>query len=127
MRRSKTVTAVVLSWLQFATATGHESPIAAAQPGAVSEVESVSVTVSDMDRAIDFYSHVLTFTPISDQKVSGPAYERLWGVPGARARIVRLALGDEQLELLALQIRKPPVYRAVFFFMDGIDDIGRSG
>ena len=62
-------------------------------------VEAVGFTVSDMDRAIDFYSGVLTFVKISDVEVTGDAYERMTGVFGARARIVRMRLGDELIEL----------------------------
>ena len=65
----------------------------------VRAVEAVGFTVSDMDRAIDFYSRVLTFEKISDVELTGDAYERLEGVFGARARVVRMKLGDELIEL----------------------------
>jgi catechol 2,3-dioxygenase-like lactoylglutathione lyase family enzyme len=52
-----------------------------------------------MDRAVDFYTHVLTFEKVSDVEVAGREYELLEGVFGARARIVRLRLGDDVLEL----------------------------
>ena len=38
---------------------------------------------------------VLPFEIIAEEEVSGPEYERLFGVFGMRARIVRLRLGDE--------------------------------
>jgi catechol 2,3-dioxygenase-like lactoylglutathione lyase family enzyme len=57
------------------------------------------MTVSDMDRAIDFYTHALPFEKLSDVEVSGRDYELMEGVFGARMRIVRLKLGDETLEL----------------------------
>jgi catechol 2,3-dioxygenase-like lactoylglutathione lyase family enzyme len=53
-----------------------------------------------MDRAVDFYTRVLTFEELSDREVSGGGYEHLWGLFGVRVRAVRLRLGDEQLELL---------------------------
>jgi catechol 2,3-dioxygenase-like lactoylglutathione lyase family enzyme len=62
-------------------------------------VEAVGFTVSDMDRAIDFYSKVLTFVKVSDTEIAGAAFEHLEGVFGARARVVRMQLGDEQIEL----------------------------
>jgi catechol 2,3-dioxygenase-like lactoylglutathione lyase family enzyme len=65
----------------------------------VRAVDAVGFTVSDMDRAIAFYSNVLAFEKVSDVEVTGDAYERLEGVFGARARVVRLKLGDEQIEL----------------------------
>jgi catechol 2,3-dioxygenase-like lactoylglutathione lyase family enzyme len=65
----------------------------------VAAVESISVTVSDVDRSVDFYRTVLSFKPVSDQEVSGDSYEHLYGVFGARVRIVTLRLGDEYLKL----------------------------
>src|SRR5438034_3457016 len=37
---------------------------------------------------------------ITDREVSGESYEHLWGVFGLRVRVVRLRLGEEQIELL---------------------------
>lgn len=62
-------------------------------------VDSVGVTVSDMDRSIQFYTSVLTFAKVSDVELSGREYELLTGVFGARLRVVRLLLGSESLEL----------------------------
>src|SRR6266513_751783 len=61
-------------------------------------VESVGMTVSDMDRAVEFYS-ALTFQKVSDVEVRGEQYEHLEGVFGARMRIVRMQLGNEYLDL----------------------------
>ena len=69
------------------------------QPVNVAAVAAVGLTVSDMDRAVAFYTGVLTFEQVGDREVSGPAFERLVGLPGARARVVTLRLGDELLEL----------------------------
>lgn len=57
------------------------------------------MTVSDMDRSIEFYSHVLTFQRVSDREVYGEDVEQLFGVFGARVRLVRMQLGDESIEL----------------------------
>src|SRR5215831_19845512 len=62
-------------------------------------VGAIGITVSDMDRAVDFYSRVLTFEKVSDVEVSGENYEHLEGVFGLRMRIVRMRLGDEFIEL----------------------------
>ena len=73
---------------------------AAAQPGpAVQGVDSIAITVSDMDRAVDFYSRVLTFQKVSDVEVTGEDAEHLSGVFGVRVRVVRMKLGDESIEL----------------------------
>ena len=71
-------------------------PPAAAQ---VVAVDSVGVTVADMERSLAFYRDVLGFQPVSDLEVSGDEWERFQGVFGLRMRVVRLRLGDEALEL----------------------------
>src|SRR5437867_492263 len=68
-------------------------------------VESIGMTVSDMDRAVEFYS-ALTFQKVSDVEVLGEQYEHLEGVFGARMRIVRMQLGNEYLDLT--QYLAPP-------------------
>ncbi|PYL73830.1 MAG: glyoxalase [Verrucomicrobia bacterium] len=75
-----------------------------AAQGATS-VESIGMTVSDMDRAVEFYS-ALTFQKISDVEVLGDEFEHLEGVFGARMRIVRMQLGNEYLDLT--QYLAPP-------------------
>jgi len=65
----------------------------------VDAVDAIGMTVSDMDRSVEFYSSVLTFTKVSDVEVSGEAYEHLAGIFGLRMRVVRMRLGDEQIEL----------------------------
>jgi catechol 2,3-dioxygenase-like lactoylglutathione lyase family enzyme len=65
---------------------------------AATSVESVGMTVSDMDRAVEFYS-ALTFQKVSDVEVLGDEFEHLEGVFGARMRIVRMQLGNEFLDL----------------------------
>src|SRR5438132_1717486 len=74
--------------------------LAAGPPPAVTQVESIAMTVSDMERAVDFYMRALTFEKVTDREVSGDSYEHLWGVFGLRVRAVRLRLGEEQIELL---------------------------
>src|SRR5207302_7062301 len=60
--------------------------LAAGAPPAVTQVESIAMTVSDMDGAVDFYTRVLTFEKVTDREVSGGSYEHLWGVFGLRVR-----------------------------------------
>lgn len=79
---------------------------------AVTAVEAIGLTVSDMDRALDFYTQVLPFKKISEVEVAGEAYEHLQGLFGLRMRVVRLELGDEFIELtdyLAPEGRPIPV------------------
>src|SRR5215813_3168670 len=65
----------------------------------VERVTAVGMTVSDMDRSVEFYSKVLSFEKISDVEVAGEEYENLEGVFGVRMRVVRMRLGDEFIEL----------------------------
>jgi catechol 2,3-dioxygenase-like lactoylglutathione lyase family enzyme len=74
--------------------------LAHARAAPVSRVDSIGVTVSDMDQALAFYTGVLPFEVVSETEVQGDAYEHLFGVFGMRARIVRLRLGDEAIELI---------------------------
>ena len=62
-------------------------------------VDAIGITVSDMDRAVAFYSKVLTFEKVSDIEVAGEDYEHLEGVFGLRMRVVRMRLGSEFIEL----------------------------
>ena len=65
----------------------------------VRAVESVGMTVADVDRSIDFYSRVLFFQKTSDVELEGSDYEHLEGVFGLRMRVVSMRLGDESIEL----------------------------
>src|SRR5262245_21119721 len=67
--------------------------------GLVTSVNAVGFTVSDADRAIEFFSKVLSFEKVSDVEVAGAEYEHLLGVFGLRMRVVRMKLGDEFIEL----------------------------
>ena len=75
------------------------SSFAQKSPPLVDGVDAIGITVSDMDRAIEFYSRVLTFVKVSDTEVTGENYEHLEGVFGLRIRVVRMRLGDEFIEL----------------------------
>ena len=65
----------------------------------VKSIDAVGMTVSDMDRSVEFFSKVLSFEKVSDIEVAGSEYERLQGVFGARMKIVRMKLGNEIIEL----------------------------
>ena len=93
----------------------------------VARVEAVGMTVSDMDRAVDFYSKVLTFEKASDREVLGEDFESLQGVFGARMRIVRMRLGGEQIELTEYMApRGRPTEGAAGLLAESRSGIGRS-
>jgi catechol 2,3-dioxygenase-like lactoylglutathione lyase family enzyme len=72
----------------------------AQRPAVVDGVDAIAITVSDIDRAVDFYSKILAFEKVSDAEVAGENYEHLEGVFGLRMRVVRMKLGDESIELI---------------------------
>jgi catechol 2,3-dioxygenase-like lactoylglutathione lyase family enzyme len=65
----------------------------------INAVESVRMTVADMDRSIYFYTTILGCEKISDCQISGVEIERLCELPEAHLRLVKLQLGDESFEL----------------------------
>jgi catechol 2,3-dioxygenase-like lactoylglutathione lyase family enzyme len=85
---------VVLAATAFAGAAG-----AAGAAPIVKAVGPVGLTVSDLDRSVAFFTEVLAFAKVSETEAWGDAYERLHGVFGARVRVARLRLGDEEIEL----------------------------
>jgi len=93
------------------TVSAQRLPVSAA-PETVIRVDAVGMTVSDMDRSIDFFSQILSFEKISDVEVAGEDYEHLEGLFGLRMRVVRLKLGEEFItltEYLAPRGRPIPV------------------
>jgi catechol 2,3-dioxygenase-like lactoylglutathione lyase family enzyme len=74
-------------------------PVLAPATAGAEAVARVGLTVSDMDRSVEFYTRALDFEKISDDEVAGTPYEQLEGVFGARLRKVRMRLGDEELQL----------------------------
>ncbi len=70
------------------------------QTSLVQAVESIGITVSDIDRAIAFYREVLSFSKISDVEVQGKEYDKLLGLLGVSLRLVRMQLGNEKIELI---------------------------
>jgi catechol 2,3-dioxygenase-like lactoylglutathione lyase family enzyme len=66
----------------------------------IRRLEHVAVSVSDLDRSVAFYRDQLGFTlarliePREDGMLGG-----ITGMPGARARIAHLRMGDSLLEL----------------------------
>lgn len=62
-------------------------------------IDSIGITVSDLDRSVEFYTGVLGFEKLSESEMAGDAVEHLYGVFGARIRTARLRLGEEYIEL----------------------------
>jgi len=65
----------------------------------VTKVDAIGITVLDMDRALNFFTKVLSFEKISEVEVQGAEYEKLKGVFGIHYKKARLRLGEEEIEL----------------------------
>ena len=74
-------------------------PANAVRPSPASAVDTVGMTVADLQQSVDFFTGVLGFVRVSETEVAGRPYELLHGVFGARMRVARLRLGGEQIEL----------------------------
>ena len=66
----------------------------------VTSIDSIGITVGDMERAVGFYTNVLGFEKIDAREVAGEPFERLYGVFGSRLAVTTLRLGDERIELM---------------------------
>lgn len=74
------------------------APVTPAAP--ITAVEGVTITVADLDRAVEFYTSVLGCRSLDETEEAGPEVERLTGVFGARTRAATLVLGQERLRLV---------------------------
>lgn len=92
--RAPCLLALALAALLFVPVRGDDSPAPA-----VTGVESVGLVVSDLERAIDFFTRVLTFEVVTTSEEASAERERLEGVFGLRVRTARLRLGQELLDL----------------------------
>lgn len=65
----------------------------------VKSVGPIGITVKDMNTSVKFYSEVLGFKKISDEEFTGEAYEKLEDIFALHIRVVRMRLGEEEIEL----------------------------
>jgi catechol 2,3-dioxygenase-like lactoylglutathione lyase family enzyme len=82
-----------------------ETPVEPAKPSVSQDtcaltaaVDSIGIMVADMDRALDFYTRVLSFEIISDKDIR-EASPRPAGLNRSQMRVARLRLGDEFITL----------------------------
>ena len=80
-------------------------------------VASVSMTVSDMERSIDFYTTILSCVKVDDREVKGQDIDRLYGLNDINLRLVVLQLGEQTIELIEFIMPKgrpiPPNLRSL--------------
>ena len=65
-------------------------------------VTGVSITVEDLDREIAFFTEMLDFHKVKQERLQGEAVAHLYGLPDKTASVetATLQLGDEQIRLL---------------------------
>jgi catechol 2,3-dioxygenase-like lactoylglutathione lyase family enzyme len=91
IRTAGSLITLLMAWLIDVPVWAVEAPVLG--------IDSVAMTVADIDASRAFFERVLDFEFVSDAEVSGTAYERLCGIFGVRLRTTTLKLGDERLQL----------------------------
>jgi catechol 2,3-dioxygenase-like lactoylglutathione lyase family enzyme len=66
---------------------------------AVHEVGAIGLTVGDLNRALEFYTSVLSFEKVAESKSAPGAMDQLFSLSGTQTRSVDLRLGDERITL----------------------------
>lgn len=67
---------------------------------AVSEVRTIGITVANLPRALEFYTNVLPFCQSASTEIQGAEYAELFNLPGGRAKVAELKLGEERIALV---------------------------
>lgn len=76
---------------------------------AVHQVESIGLTVNDLDREVLFFTQVLPFEEVSRSEIKGQAADDLFGLRLADLKVARLRLGNENVTLTEHQTKGHPV------------------
>lgn len=80
----------------------------------VQRIHAIVLTVTDSDRAKNFYTQALGFNLVSDITVSGQDRSEMEGTDSVKVRIVTLQLGNELIELRQyLNIEQKPILENV--------------
>ena len=71
-------------------------------------VDKVSITVSDLAQAVEFYTKVLSFQHINSYTLEGKPIQRLFGIRDKKLKVevATLQLGAEQIELMEFHSSK---------------------
>ena len=70
----------------------------------IQAVGATSISVSNLERAVDFYTRLVGFAEYRDRlHIAGPAIETIFGIPTAEGDVAFVRLGDFNLELFAFE------------------------
>ena len=80
-------------------------------------VASVSMTVGDIERSIDFYTTILGCIKVGDREIAGQDIDRLYELNDVHLRLATLQLGEQTIELIEFITPKgraiPPNLRSI--------------
>jgi predicted enzyme related to lactoylglutathione lyase len=76
--------------------------------GITKGLSHISVNVSDMAKAKEFYRAVFGWKELFSMEMSGPDFEAAVGVPGAAGEVAGGEVGDNRLELVWLSFVNTP-------------------
>ncbi len=106
-RIHRRVAAVLLCNLLVVQSLAHADDRPTSRPSAVVSVAAAGITVSDLDASVAFFHDVLTFEKVSETRFAGEEFASLHGLATtATARVARLKLGDEFVELTEYELPK---------------------
>ncbi|MEM8832328.1 MAG: VOC family protein [Cyanobacteria bacterium P01_G01_bin.19] len=66
----------------------------------IERISAIALTVSDLDRAKEFYTQALGFEVVEDRVFDRSSYDLLTAIPPTKVRQAILKLGDERIELV---------------------------
>ena len=83
----------------------------------VARLSHVSVTVEDVDAAVDWWTRIFGFQEVMRLDLSGPEFDAVTGTPGARSRMVRgVAAPGMILQFFSHDWREPAPIGALLSF-----------
>ena len=76
---------------------------------AVHQIQSVGLTVSDLDREVRFFTHILQFEEVSRTDSASQDTAQLLGLSRAKLKVAVLKLGNERITLTEHQDKGQPI------------------
>jgi catechol 2,3-dioxygenase-like lactoylglutathione lyase family enzyme len=83
------------------------------QVGMTKGLSHVTIAVSDIERAKNFYRSLLGWDELFSSKLSGPEFEALTGITGAAGEVAGGAVGDNRLELVCMNFVGQPAVKGL--------------
>src|SRR5437588_12051744 len=84
------------------------SAVCRASSGVI-QVQSIGLTVNDVDSEVRFFTEVLPFKEVSRSQAKGRAVDGLLGLQDAQLHVVQLKLGDDNISLTEHSTKGRPI------------------